>query len=99
MLVVLAFYFIAVMSDSAALTAGLVETTPLHVRGAAMAVYSFAGFGAGFLAPLVFGTVLDVSGGKADSFAWGLAFGSLGIGCLVVSGGGALLSWSHRKIK
>ena len=100
MLVVLAFYFIAVMSDSAALTAGLVETTPVHVRGAAMAVYSFAGFGAGFLAPLVFGAVLDVSGGKADSFAWGLAFGSLGIGCLVVSGGGALLCWFHRgKIK
>jgi MFS family permease len=91
MLTVLALYFIAVMSDSAALTAGLVETTPPHQRGAAMAVYSFAGFGSGFVAPLVFGTVLDVAGGKADSVAWGLAFGSLGIGCLVVSCGGALL--------
>jgi len=96
MLLLLAFYFIAVMSDSAALTAGLIETTPPHARGAAMAVYSSAGFGAGFVAPLVFGAVLDLAGGKADSFAWGLAFGSLGIGCLVVSFGGALFRRSHR---
>lgn len=91
MLVLLGLYFIAVMSDSAALTAGLVEATPPQARGAAMAVYSFAGFGSGFAAPLVFGAVLDLAGGKADSVAWGLAFGSLGIGCLIVSGGGALL--------
>jgi len=100
MLLALALYFIAIMSDSAALTAGLVETTPPQARGAAMAVYSFAGFGSGFVAPLVFGAVLDVAGGKADSLAWGLAFGSLGVGCLVVSCGGALLCWSRRgKIK
>jgi MFS family permease len=85
MLLLLAVYFIAVMSDSAALTAGLVAATPPHQRGAAMAVYSFGGFGAGFLAPLVFGAVLDVSGGKTDPAAWGLAFGSLGIGCLSAS--------------
>jgi MFS family permease len=91
MLAFLAVYFIAVMSDSAALTAGLIEATPPQSRGAAMAVYSFAGFGSGFLAPLVFGAVLDVTGGKADPKAWGLAFGCLGLGCLVVSGGGALL--------
>jgi MFS family permease len=91
MLFLLAIYFIAIMSDSAALTAGLVETTPPQARGAAMAVYSFAGFGAGFVAPLVFGAVLDLAGGKADAFAWGLAFGSLGIGCLMAAVGAALL--------
>jgi MFS family permease len=96
MLLLLALYFIAVMSDSAALTAGLIETTPPHARGAAMAVYSFAGFGAGFVAPLVFGVVLDLAGGKADAFAWGLAFGSLGVGCLAVSFGGALLRGGGR---
>jgi len=82
MLMLLAVYFVAVMSDSAALTAGLVASTPPHQRGAAMAVYSFGGFGAGFLAPLVFGFVLDVAGGKNAPSAWGIAFGSLGIGCL-----------------
>ncbi|MEJ5357121.1 MAG: MFS transporter [Desulfobacterales bacterium] len=83
MLAVLAFYYIAVMSESAALTAGLVEVTPAHVRGAVMAFYSFAGFGAGFLAPVAFGAVLDAAGGKEAPLAWGLAFGSLGAGCLL----------------
>jgi MFS family permease len=97
MLLLLAVYFIAVMSDSAALTAGLVATTALHQRGAAMAVYSFGGFGAGFLAPLVFGAVLDASGGKADPLAWGLAFGSLGIGCLTASIVARLKGHPHRE--
>ncbi|MGE5255792.1 MAG: MFS transporter [Hyphomicrobiales bacterium] len=93
MLMLLAIYFIAIMSDSAALTAGLVEATPPNARGAAMAVYSFAGFGGGFVAPLVFGAVLDLTGGKANVLAWGLAFGSLGIGCLVASAGSTLRRW------
>jgi MFS family permease len=96
MLGVLGLYFIAVMSDSAALTAGLIETTPPHARGAAMAVYSCAGFGAGFIAPLVFGAVLDLAGGKADPLAWALAFGSLGIGCLVVGAVGGSFRPSSR---
>jgi MFS family permease len=97
MLLILAVYFIAIMSDSAALTAGLVAATPPHQRGAAMAVYSFGGFGAGFLAPLVFGLVLDVAGGKSDALAWGVAFGSLGIGCLVASIAARLKAGSPRE--
>jgi MFS family permease len=85
MLTVLALYFVMVMADSAALTAGLVAATPPQQRGAAMAIYSFLGFGAGFLAPLVFGGLLDLGGGAASPFAWGLAFGSLGIGCLTAA--------------
>jgi MFS family permease len=95
MLLLLGVFFIAVMSDSAALTAGLIETTLPHARGAAMAVYSSAGFGAGFLAPLVFGAVLDATGGKNDPTAWGLGFGSLGIGCIAVSCGGAFWRRFH----
>jgi MFS family permease len=97
MLVLLAVYFIAIMSDSAALTAGLVASTPPHQRGAAMAVYSFGGFGAGFLAPLVFGLVLDVAGGKSAPTAWGFAFGSLGIGCLLASTVARLKGHSRRE--
>jgi MFS family permease len=80
MLATLAIYFVTVMGDSAALTAGLVAATPLAQRGAAMAVYSFLGFGSGFVSPLVFGAVLDAAGDGAT--AWGLAFGTLGLGCL-----------------
>ena len=92
----LAVYFICIMGDSAALTAGLVAAAPPNQRGAAMAVYSFMGFGAGFIAPLVFGGVLDVAGGKAEVTAWGIAFGSLGAGCLIASFAARLNSLSHR---
>jgi len=85
MLLMLMMYFMTVMADSAALTAGFVAVTPPHQRGAAMAVYSFVGFGAGFIAPLFFGVVLDMAGGKANPAAWGIAFGGLGLGCMVAS--------------
>jgi hypothetical protein len=32
-----------------------------------------------FLAPLVFGVVLDLAGGNRNVIAWGLAFTSIGI--------------------
>jgi MFS family permease len=80
MLAILSGYFVAVMADSATLTAGLVAATPLAQRGAAMALYSLLGFGAGFVSPLAFGAVLDLAGSGA--LAWGLAFGTLGSGCL-----------------
>ncbi|HEY6898744.1 MAG TPA: MFS transporter [Rhodocyclaceae bacterium] len=81
MLAALALYFVAVMADSAALTAGLVAATPLGQRGAAMAISSLLGFGAGFVAPLVFGATLDAAGG--GPLAWGLAFASLSLGGLL----------------
>jgi len=83
MLGVLAMHFVAVMADSAALTAGLVEVTPPEQRGAALAVYSLMGFGAGFVAPLAVGAVLDAAGGANSRLAWTLAFGALGVGGLV----------------
>ncbi|HET9662830.1 MAG TPA: MFS transporter [Burkholderiales bacterium] len=67
------------LGDSAALTSGAVASAPQGERGATMAVYSFSGFSAAFLAPLVFGAVLDVAGGNRSLLAWGLAFASIGI--------------------
>lgn len=84
----LMFYLAVIMGDSAALTAGMVAATPLSQRGAAMALYSFLGFGAGFVSPLVFGAVLDAAG--TEALGWGLAFGSLGVGCL---------AWSLRALR
>jgi MFS family permease len=75
-----------VMGDSSALTAGLVTRADERIRGAAMAVHSMLGFGAGFIAPLAFGAVLDLAGGKASPLAWGLAFASLGAGAVLMSG-------------
>jgi MFS family permease len=95
-LFLLALHFVFVMGDSAALTAGLVAAAPAGKRGAAMAVYSFLGFGAGFLGPLAFGLVLDAAGGKDAAAAWGFAFGSLGVACAC----GPLAVWlTQRKEK
>jgi MFS family permease len=78
----MAVYFLLVMGDSAALTAGLVAAAEPGRRGAAMALHSLLGFGAGFAAPLAFGAVLDLAGGSERVTAWGLAFASLGIWAL-----------------
>ena len=67
------------MGDSSALTAGMVLNSDPAMRGASMALHSMLGFGAGFLAPLAFGAVLDASGGNAAAGAWMLAYASLGV--------------------
>ena len=75
-----------IMGDSSALTAGVVTRANERIRGATMAVHSMLGFGAGFVAPLVFGVVLDLAGGKANPSAWGLAFTTLGAGAILMAG-------------
>ncbi len=72
-----------VMGDSSALTAGMVMHSAPDARGATMAVHSTLGFGAGFLAPLAFGAILDAAGGNASPTAWGAAFMCLGAAALV----------------
>jgi MFS family permease len=75
------FYLLVIMGDSATLTNGVIAEASPHLRGATMAVYSFLGFGTAMIAPLVFGSVLDLAGGNTELLAWGLAFASLGFGC------------------
>jgi len=67
------------MGDSSALTSGMVANSDPAMRGASMALHSMLGFGAGFLAPLAFGAVLDAGGGNASPAAWMLAYASLGV--------------------
>jgi len=74
-----------IMADSSALTAGVVTRADERIRGATMAVHSMLGFGTGFVAPLVFGVVLDLAGGNLSPLAWGLAFMSLGVGAIFMA--------------
>jgi len=78
-LVVLAAYVLAIMSDSAALTAGLIEASPPEARGTAMAVYSFFGFAGALMGPVTFGMLLDAGGGAASHGAWMLAFAGVSL--------------------
>ncbi|WP_305046588.1 MFS transporter [Geoalkalibacter sp.] len=88
-------YFLLVMGDSAALTAGLVAAAEPGRKGAAMALHSLMGFGAGFLAPLAFGLVLDLAGGNESVTAWGLAYAALGFWSLAAVAA-AMLRRRHK---
>lgn len=92
----LCVYFLFVMGDSAALTAGLIGVAAPGRRGATMALHSFLGFGAGFLAPVVFGVMLDVGGGSGSVSAWGLAFASLGLGA---AAGPLAFAWYRARVR
>jgi len=70
-------YGIAMMLDSATLTAGVVAAAHDSERGRTLALYAFVGFGMAFLAPLAFGFVLDISGNSV--YGWGFAFAILGL--------------------
>lgn len=90
-------YTFATMADSAALTAGVIGAAVPTQRGATMAVHSLFGFGAAFIAPVVFGLILDLAGGNTSVSAWGLAFASLGIGCGLGPLAFALYSYQQRS--
>ncbi len=75
-------YSMLVMGESATLTAGLVATVPQELRGAAMGLYSLAGFAGGMLGPIVFGAALDAGGGADNTLAWALGYAAIGAGCL-----------------
>ena len=79
LLLVCSLYSVLVISDSAAITAGAVAAADPGRRGATMAVHAMFGFGAGFLAPLAFGGVLDLAGGAEAVSAWGFAFAAMGL--------------------
>lgn len=76
---IMCLHYGLMLGDSAALTAGAIGTAHPDQRGAMMAVYSFIGFSAALVGPLVFGVVLDIAGGNRSTLAWGLAYASIGV--------------------
>lgn len=70
-------YNALVQLDSAALTTGAVLAAEPERRGASIAVHSLIGFVAGFLGPLAFGWILDLTGGPGSAAAWGWSFAVL----------------------
>jgi MFS family permease len=81
-LALLMLHALLVMADSGTLTAGLVGTVPAELRGAALGLYSLAGFAGGMIGPSLFGLALDLGGGEAQSAAWVWAYLAIGAGCL-----------------
>lgn len=94
LLLIAVVHMALVMSDSSTLTAGLVQVADPAARGSALALHSALGFGAGFVAPLVFGVALDAAGTEAPAIAWGVAYATLGIGAVLAP---LVLRWGPRR--
>jgi MFS family permease len=77
----LAYAFVT-LGDSPVLTTAISEAVRPGYLGAVLAWRGFAGFGAGALAPLGFGLVLDAAAaaGASPAVSWGLGFAMLGLG-------------------
>jgi MFS family permease len=83
-----ALYGFTALGDSPVLSTALTETVGAPYLGAALALRSFLGFGAGAVAPIVFGRILDLTNVPGPSpTTWGWAFVALG-------GGGLLAAYS-----
>lgn len=77
-----AVYAFSGIGDSPVLSTALTETVDPAFLGSAFGIRSILGFGAGALAPLAFGAVLDRTNPGAASGAhqtWGWAYGVLGL--------------------
>jgi MFS family permease len=83
-----AVYAFTALGDSPVLSTAFTESVPPAYLGAGLALRSLLGFGAGAVAPLVFGAVLDATNAPgATPTTWGWAFVTLGMG-------GAGAAWS-----
>jgi predicted MFS family arabinose efflux permease len=94
LLVIAIVHMALVMSDSSTLTAGLVQVADPAAKGTALALHSTLGFGAGFVAPLVFGAALDAAGAGGPVLAWGAAYATLGAAAVLAP---LVLRWGPRR--
>ncbi len=82
-LAVAALYGFSALGDSPVLSTAMTEAVEPGSLGAALAVRSILGFGAGGAAPLAVGLVLDQAGGMGGEMGgspWGWGFALLGVG-------------------
>jgi len=91
-----AFYSFAAVGDSSVYSTAVTELVPPRHIGAAYSVRSVLGFGAGAIAPWVFGLVLDAAGAAEASplVTWGLAWCSLGVIALM----SPVATWRLRQL-
>lgn len=97
LVVVAVLYNFSGVADSSIHSTSLSELIRPRYLGAAYSLRSLLGFGAGAVAPWVFGLVLDWGRGPAlgsEALAWGLAWASLGIGGLL----GPVAIWRLRAM-
>jgi MFS family permease len=96
LVVICAIYSFAAIGDSSVYSTAVTELVPPRLIGAAYSVRSLFGFGAGAMAPWVFGLVLDWTRAADSSplWMWGLAWSSIGVGALL----GPLMAWQLKRL-
>ena len=77
------FFAALVQADAGVINSGTLGAAEPGRRGITLAVQSVFGFVCAFLAPLVFGVVLDLAGGGTSPAAWGWAFATIGAAVLL----------------
>jgi len=85
LVLVAASYSFAAIGDSSVYSTVVTELVPPRHIGAAYSIRSVFGFGAGAMAPWVFGLVLDWTraADASPAWSWGLAWTSIGVGALL----------------
>jgi len=97
LLAVAVFYNVTGVADSSIHSTTLTELVEPRSLGAAYSLRSLLGFGAGAVAPWLFGATLDWSRAVwpgEERLAWGLAWATLGLGGLL----GPLAVWRLRRL-
>jgi MFS family permease len=81
-----AIYGFSALGDSPVLSTAMTEAVKPAYLGSALALRSLLGFGAGALAPLAFGAILDATNpARATATDWGWPFVALGAGGLIAT--------------
>jgi len=89
-----AVYGFTALGDSPVLSTAFTEAVEPAYLGSALALRSLLGFGAGAVAPLAFGAVLDLTNPPGGvPAAWGWAFATLGLGGL----GATICAWGVAR--
>ncbi len=68
-----------VLADSGALNAGAMNAAEPAERGATMAAFGAAAAAGGLIGPVLFGYILDLTGGGQTAASWGWGFAALGL--------------------
>ena len=75
----LVIHNVLVMADGGSLSAGVMSRADPRRRGSTVAFYTMCGSVGSFVGPVLFGAVLDATGGRQSATAWGFAFASIGV--------------------
>jgi len=93
-------YYFTALGDSPVLSTAITEVVDPGYLGSMLAVRSLLGFGAGAIAPLVFGVVIDATNPEYPPITnWGWAFMTLGIGGAIATWCAVLLGGKKEAMK